>query len=373
MKKTFSLLLAMVILISVFSFPITVGAIMNNTDPKFFSSVSVNGESDDEEALALGALLNDGYYYSTREKAVMDNGFRIDRLDELFVLFDEPGDYFQVNFSSNNKNLIKDEKAIAEEFKKKILNFFSDFNSLDKDHYHQVVGATKETINYNFITFNYTSVLDKIVAAAQKHCKPFGNHSAGGVGYNDTIVLPHHIHGKLTEDLILGLDNAEQILNDKLKTNPKLTNYIIKSVVNTALGEKKIEKARDIINKSKFICLFGLSIGDTDGMWWSYIIDWLKKSNDSIDRGFEIVSHPMSLDYHTDKMNWSEVFDKAVSMGYRSHQTDTCGLHIHVSRDAFGKTYEEQENAIGRIVFFVEKHWNEIVKFSRRTQDNLNR
>lgn len=175
----------------------------------------------------------------------------------------------------------KDEKAIAEEFKKKILNFFSDFNTLDKDHYHQVVGATREQINYSFITFNYTSVLDKIVAAAQKHCKPFGNHSAGGMGHNDTIVLPHHIHGKLTEDLILGLDNAEQILNDKLKTNPRLTNYIIKSVVNTALGEKKIEKGKDIINKSKFICLFGLSIGDTDGMWWSYIIEWLKKSNDN--------------------------------------------------------------------------------------------
>ena len=181
----------------------------------------------------------------------------------------------------NQRISFKDEKAIAEEFKKKILNFFSDFNSLDKDHYHQVVGATKETINYNFITFNYTSVLDEIVAAAQKNCKPFGNHIAGSTGYNDVVVLPHHIHGKLTEDLILGLDNVEQISNDKLKTNPKLTNYIIKSVVNTALGEKKIEKAKEIINKSKFICLFGLSIGDTDGMWWSYIIEWLKKSNDN--------------------------------------------------------------------------------------------
>lgn len=181
----------------------------------------------------------------------------------------------------NQRISFKDEKAIAEEFKKKILNFFSDFNSLDKDHYHQVVGATKETINYNFITFNYTSVLDEIVAASQKNCKPFGNHTAGSTGYNDVVMLPHHIHGKLTEDLILGLDNAEQILNDKLRTNPKLANYIIKSVVNTALGEKKIEKAKDIINKSKFICLFGLSIGDTDGMWWSYIIEWLKKSNDN--------------------------------------------------------------------------------------------
>ncbi len=81
----------------------------------------------------------------------------------------------------------------------------------------------------------------------------------------------------------------------------------------------------------------------------------------------------MSLDYHLNKMNWSEVFDKAISLGYRSHQTSTCGLHIHVSRDAFGKTYEQQEAVIGRIVFFVEKHWNEIVKFSRRTIENLNR
>ncbi|MBE7025509.1 MAG: hypothetical protein E7408_05585 [Ruminococcaceae bacterium] len=180
----------------------------------------------------------------------------------------------------NQRIRFKDEKALAEEFRKKVLNFFSDFNALDKDHYHRVIGATREQINYNFITFNYTSVLDTIVAAVQKN-KPFSNHSAGGRGYNDAVISTHHIHGKLTEDLILGLDNTEQILNDRLKSNPELTNYIIKSAVNTALGEKKIEKAKDIINKSKFICLFGLSIGDTDGMWWSYIIEWLKRDKDN--------------------------------------------------------------------------------------------
>lgn len=68
-----------------------------------------------------------------------------------------------------------------------------------------------------------------------------------------------------------------------------------------------------------------------------------------------------------------KVFETAIKLGYRSHQTDTCGLHIHCSRSAFGKTYEEQERVIGRVVFFVEKHWNELVKFSRRSSDNLNR
>lgn len=97
------------------------------------------------------------------------------------------------------------------------------------------------------------------------------------------------------------------------------------------------------------------------------------KHDGSIDSGFEIVSHPMTYDYHLTSMNWHEVFDTAIEMGYRSHQTKTCGLHIHVNRNAFGKNYETQEEAIGRIVFFVEKHWNELLKFSRRTEANINR
>lgn len=97
------------------------------------------------------------------------------------------------------------------------------------------------------------------------------------------------------------------------------------------------------------------------------------KHDGSINNGFEMVSHPMTFDYHLNTMNWHEVFDTAIEMGYRSHQTKTCGLHIHVNRSAFGKDYETQEEVIGRIVFFVEKHWNELLKFSRRTEANINR
>lgn len=96
------------------------------------------------------------------------------------------------------------------------------------------------------------------------------------------------------------------------------------------------------------------------------------KHDGSINNGFEMVSHPMTLDYHINKMNWLDVFNKAISMGYRSHQTDTCGLHIHVSRSAFGKNALEQENVIARIVHFTELHWNELVKFTRRTEANIN-
>ena len=97
------------------------------------------------------------------------------------------------------------------------------------------------------------------------------------------------------------------------------------------------------------------------------------KHDGSIDDGFEIVSHPMTLEYHINIMNWSDVMEMALSLGYRSHQTYTCGLHIHVNRKAFGENYDTQEDAISRIVHFVEMHWNELLKFSRRTEANMNR
>ncbi|MDE5771421.1 MAG: amidoligase family protein [Ruminococcus sp.] len=97
------------------------------------------------------------------------------------------------------------------------------------------------------------------------------------------------------------------------------------------------------------------------------------KSDGSLDDGFEIVSHPMSLDYHMKTMDWESVLHEAVGMGYKSHDTSTCGLHIHVNRDAFGANQLEQEEVISRILFFVEKHWNEVFRFSRRTESNMNR
>lgn len=50
-----------------------------------------------------------------------------------------------------------------------------------------------------------------------------------------------------------------------------------------------------------------------------------------------------------------------------------CGLHVHVSRAAFGETEEqqEQEDAIARVLYFFEKRWEELLKFSRRTRGQL--
>ena len=97
------------------------------------------------------------------------------------------------------------------------------------------------------------------------------------------------------------------------------------------------------------------------------------KRDGSLTHGFEIVTHPMTLEYHEHSMPWENICANAIRMGYLSHQTDTCGLHIHVNKTAFGDTAEECDEVIGRLVYFYEKFWSEILIFSRRTEASANR
>ena len=96
------------------------------------------------------------------------------------------------------------------------------------------------------------------------------------------------------------------------------------------------------------------------------------KHDGSLDDGFEIVTHPMTLDFHLHNMPWERIVEEAKKLGYTSHQAGTCGLHVHINRTAFGSTESTQDAAIARTLFFFEKFWDELLKFSRRTQGQLN-
>ena len=97
------------------------------------------------------------------------------------------------------------------------------------------------------------------------------------------------------------------------------------------------------------------------------------KHDGSLDDGFEMVTHPMTLEYHMKEMPWKQILQEAIRLGYTSHQANTCGLHVHVNRNAFGETEEAQDAVIARILYFFEKNWEELLKFSRRTPRQLER
>ena len=72
-------------------------------------------------------------------------------------------------------------------------------------------------------------------------------------------------------------------------------------------------------------------------------------------------------------MNWSDILQTCKEMGYTSHDAETCGLHVHVSKKALGEDTAEQEKTIQNILYFTEQNWEKMLAFSRRTQNQLDR
>jgi len=99
--------------------------------------------------------------------------------------------------------------------------------------------------------------------------------------------------------------------------------------------------------------------------------DFLHYEEDgSLRYGWENISQPASLSYHLGMMNkYKEWFEILTEEGLRSHDTNSCGLHIHIDRIYFGKS---EDSSIGKLLYIFERFRNELMVFSRRTEYQAN-
>lgn len=83
--------------------------------------------------------------------------------------------------------------------------------------------------------------------------------------------------------------------------------------------------------------------------------------------GFECISQPHTVkDFWDKQKKWDKMLKYLASRGYRSHDTCTCGLHVHVSRNMFGSDKATQDVAIAKVYTFFDENWDDLVRVSRR-------
>lgn len=95
------------------------------------------------------------------------------------------------------------------------------------------------------------------------------------------------------------------------------------------------------------------------------------KSDSSVD--FEIVTHPHTLKAYMSELDFDKLCAIPRTYGYKSHDAGTCGFHIHVGRAQLGLYRDDQMQVIRRIAVLMYRMWPALVKFSRRTESQLNR
>jgi hypothetical protein len=126
--------------------------------------------------------------------------------------------------------------------------------------------------------------------------------------------------------------------------------------------ELEVDKGGLNLKKAKRL----LDIGNPKGSPEKHI--YIKKDA-SLVSGFEIVSHPATLQYHLNIIAWDKIFKEAIELDYRSHDTNTCGFHISFSRIALGETKIERMENIGKLIYLFRKFDKELLVFSRRKKE----
>lgn len=127
---------------------------------------------------------------------------------------------------------------------------------------------------YNFITFNYTNTVDKCAKILNSYLR-----SHEKIRVVDDIV---HVHGYIDEYMIVGVNDPSQIINSDFAQDEDIVKLLVKPKQNQ-LGRTEYEKnAKKVIDKSNMICVYGMSIGSTDKLWWDYLTKWLLKKEDNL-------------------------------------------------------------------------------------------
>lgn len=135
-----------------------------------------------------------------------------------------------------------------------------------------------EEIKFNFICYNYTRTLDECISVMKKKKPIVGSHKYGSQSLNHTIGQLCHVHGTVEKEMVFGVNDETQILNLKLfdcDDGDLYKNLLIKKQANESYKENTDEKAKKILTSSKIIYVYGMSIGDTDNLWWDRICTWL--------------------------------------------------------------------------------------------------
>lgn len=142
--------------------------------------------------------------------------------------------------------------------------------------------CVSEGISFNFICYNYTRTLDQCLAVLKEKDSIIGTHKHGSQTLNHTIGQICHVHGTVEKDMVFGVNDESQILNVKLfdcDDGDLYKSLLIKRQANASYLENTDGKANQMLTNSKIIYVYGMSVGDTDNLWWDRICTWLAEDN----------------------------------------------------------------------------------------------
>ena len=271
----------------------------------------------------------------------------------------------QQRFLGFGKGIGSVESAVRLEMAKSLFYFFEGLIPNDKQ---AVLSALNDAraIYYQFISFNYTTVFDELISDVFSHDE-LASLSKKSISHYPVI----HIHGRLNNDVVLGVDNESQLSEVQYSLSSRGKRNILKPDFIDQYDTQRKKNALMCIQSSTVICAYGVSLGESDLSWRKALAEWL------FDRSHHLVYYRHSLSSKrypataiTQKMDdeedYKEVLIKTLfgeEISDDLHEQLAKQIHIPVGTNIFNISTAKQEAN--------ERYISSLLRTKNRPKENV--
>lgn len=188
--------------------------------------------------------------------------------------------------------------------------------------------------NIKVVSFNYTDTFDYILSECV---------SSWRVPRINVI----HIHGTLGDGPVFGVDNVEQI-KATFKLSNKGKRGFVKPIFNEMYDEERVRIVRNLINEANTVCVYGMSLGESDLSWRNALVDWLKQSESN---------HLFIYSYKLSEKNYGTVTERM-----DTEEDEKYKLFQSWGIDSDSQTFERVHIPCGKNIFNFNKVMKSINK-----------
>ena len=190
-------------------------------------------------------------------------------IDVYNKCYDDFSDAFNAYLVERNK-LFEipelDRRKVAEEFVRRTLCVHEYMAPQCRQFY--LDSMKNQSINLNFITFNYTNTLEKILNFHADKPDVFEIKLSDEMTMKVLVKNVCHVHGTLDDAYVFGIDSPSQIEDAEVRRYCERNGGMLKARADEKLGLLNRSRGMSLLKHSNRIVTYGLSFGESDASWW---------------------------------------------------------------------------------------------------------
>lgn len=221
---------------------------MATSYPEFYRYLMDNSENCSDLMRFLKEEINgDKELWSDMEVAFGHLTSKIENSVDFDDLYFELNDYLQEYLKEEETKFVPSTE-LKSKFIRDFLTPSKNLEPLDKERFLDSTKAFGTVKDVYVMTLNYTNTLEKLLSL---------NNNTTSKNFSNSEVLRNiiHVHGRLDDSIIIGVDNETQIANPYFRSNQDVRDLLIKEESNEAMKEIRHLTCKSYIDKANIIIL----------------------------------------------------------------------------------------------------------------------